>query len=630
MRRLLPVLIGLLSVLAFLPALGGQFLSWDDDVNLVTNEWYRGLGGPQVRWAFSNVRMGHYIPITWLTFSANYAAGGMDPRGYHLLNLLLHSANAITFYFIARRLLAAARNGGRQASHGEPATVWGAAVATLVFALHPLRVESVAWVTERRDVLSGFFFLTAVLAYLRGVEAGDRPARRWLAGSMLLFAGGLLSKASIMALPAVLVLLDVYPLRRGAFAWRRLVVEKAGYWALGAAGAVGALVALQVSGLRITSYGAYGPGARVAMVAYSVWFYPATWVCPLRLSPMYELPATVDPLAWRFLGPALGVVAVTTLLWLLRSRWPGGLAAWVYSALMILPISGVVHSGFQLAHDRYSYLSGLGFALLAGGAIGWLSRRSGTRPVSRPVLVAACGVAALVIAGLGVGTWQQAPIWKDSETLWRWGLEADPRCALCANNLAVVLLNHPSRTPVQMKEAEDLARRAAALNPAYDSAYTTLGTILAAQRDDRGAEAAFVEALRLAPERLGAAANLGAVYARNGRYAEALPLLRIAWARQPETAWVRTNLGLVLRDQGIVLARSGRLVEAVALFEEAIRVTPDDADLHRNLGLALWQQGRLEAAGPHLERAVALKPGDESSRGLLALFRAQPHPPAPR
>src|SRR5678816_2126496 len=212
----------------------------------------------------------------------------MNPWGYHLLNLILHAMNAVTFYFVARRLIAAARDGGRQDGHGHTAAAWGAGVAALVFALHPLRVESVAWITERRDVLSGFFFLTAVLAYLKAVEARDRPAPPWIAGSRALFAAGLLSKASIMALPAALVLLDVYPLRRGAFTWRHLVVEKAGHWIVGGAGALGALVALEVSGLRITSYGVYGPAARIAMVAYSFWFYPAAWAWPVDLSPLYE------------------------------------------------------------------------------------------------------------------------------------------------------------------------------------------------------------------------------------------------------------------------------------------------------------------------------------------------------
>jgi len=628
-RRLAPPLLALVAFAVFLPSLHGQFLAWDDDVNLVTNAHYRGLGWPQIRWAFSNVRMGHYIPITWLTFSANYAAGGMDPRGYHLVNQIVHAANAVVFYLVARRLIAAARDGGRQAWRTDAAATWGALAAALLFAVHPLRVESVAWITERRDVLSGCFFLAAVWSYLRAVETRDRAAPGWMAGSLALFAAGLLSKASIMALPAVLVLLDVYPLRRDAFTWPRLVAEKAGHWIVGAGGALGALVALEVSGLRITSYGVYGPAARIAMVAYSFWFYPAAWAWPVRLSPLYELPPSVDPLSWRFLGPTAGVVAVTVALWLLRRRWPAVLAAWVYSALMILPISGVVHSGFQLAHDRYSYLSGLGFALVGGAAAAWLVDAARARRAGRPVVAAAAGGAVIALVVLGVGAWQQSRIWTDSETLWRWGVEADARCAVCANNLATVLLNRPSRTPADLVEAEGLARRAVAVNPAYDSAYTTLGTILVARDDARDAEQAFREAMRLAPARPAAAANLGALYARARRYEEALPLLRAAWAKQPDTQWIRANLGQALRDRGIVLAGQGRLAEAVELFQEALRVTPEDADVHRNLGLALWQQGRRDEAGPHLERAVALKP-DDDTRGLLAQYRAKSQPTAPR
>jgi Flp pilus assembly protein TadD len=623
--------IAVLSVIAFLPALGGTFLAWDDDFNLLANQAYRGLGWPQIRWAWSNVRMGHFIPLTWLSFSASYAVGGMDPWGYHLVNLILHAANALTLYLIARRLLAAARDGGRQDGRLDPTLAWGAAVAALVFALHPLRVESVAWITERRDVLSGFFFLTAVLTYLRGVEGGGALGRRSLLGSLLLFAAGLLSKASVMVLPAVLVLLDVYPLRRGPLGWRRLLVEKAGFWALGAAGAVGALIALKVSGLRITTYGAYGPAARAAMVAYSLWFYPFTWAWPVRLSPLYELPVRVDPLAGRFLGAEIGLFAATALLLLLRRRWPGGLAAWTYSALVILPLSGVVHSGFQLAHDRYSYLSGLGFALLAGGAVSWVLAAVRAQRIGRPVAGAALGAAALVIGTLGVGTWQQSHIWRDSGTLWRWSVEVDPRCAVCANNLAAYLLNRPSPSRAQLAEAEHLARAAVALNPDYDSSYSTLGAILAARGDDSGAEAAFAQAIRLAPDRIAATADLGALYARQGRYGEALPLLRRASEKEPGDPGLRRNLGFALRDGGTVRARAGQLDEAVALFQEAARVMPDDPELHRNFGLALWEQGQREAARVHLERAAALRPADTGIQGLLARFRADPdHAPALR
>ena len=625
MRRLLPIVIGILSVVAFLPALGGEFLTWDDDVNFLTNESYRGLGWAQIRWAFSNVRMGHYIPLTWLTLSGNYVVGGMNPWGYHLASLLVHGANAILFYFVARRLLAAARDGGRQTAHRDALMVAGAAAAALVFALHPLRVESVAWITERRDVLSGLFFLAAILAYLRGVEAGQGIEPRWRTYSLVLFGAGLLSKASVMTLPAILVLLDVYPLRRGAFTWRRLVVEKAAYWILALAGAVGALVALRLSGLRITPYAAYGPEARAAMVAYSFWFYPSTWVWPVRLSPMYQLPVRLDPLAPKFLLPAVGLVVVTTLLVLLRKRWPGGLAAWVYSAVMLLPISGVVHAGFQLAHDRYSYLSGLGLALLAGGAITWILRAAAARRVSRPVAAGALAAAALVIVALGVGSWQQTRIWRDSEILWRWGLETDPLCAICANNLAVQFIH--TDNAARLREGEQLARYALSINPDYDSSYNTLGAILAQRHEDREAEAAFRQAMRLAPDRISASVNLGLLYARGGRYAEALPLLRAAFARAPEQAGLRTNLALTLRNAGVEQARAGIVAEAEALLREALDLTPEDPEIHRNLGLALWEQGRADQAGPHLERAAALRPEDAAAKHLLAQFRADPGRP---
>lgn len=631
MRRLLPAFIGVLSFVVFIPALSGEFLTWDDDINLVSNPFYRGLGLDQIRWAFSNVRMGHYIPVTWLGLSANYVAGGMNPWGYHLVNVILHAATAVTFYFVGRRLLAAAADGGDQDRRAEPAFAWGAAVAALVFALHPLRVESVAWITERRDVQSGFFYLMAILAHLLSLEAHGRAAWRWRAGSLLLFAAGLLSKASIMVLPAVLVLLDVYPLRRGTLSWRRLVVEKAGYWALGAAGAVGALIALRLSGLQITSYGAYGAEARAAMMAYSFWFYPSAWVWPVRLSPMYELPVRVDPLTQPFSGAILGLLAVTVLLVLVRRRWPAGLAAWLYSALLILPISGAVHAGFQLAHDRYSYLSGLGFALVAGGTIAWGLAAAGARRVGRPMLAASLGIATFVIAALAVQSWQQLRVWHDSDTLWRWSLEADPRCAVCANNLAALIVNEPSPKPAQLAEAESLARQALAQRPTYDSAHNTLGVVLAQRGEDGSAEAEFRRAVELAPNRVASIANLGALYARTGRPAEALPLLRRAWIKEPDYPGLRTSLGFTLRDTGIARARDGRLPEAIGLLEEAEKEIPDDADVHRNLGLALWEAGRSAAAVPHLERAVALRPDDENGRRLLARLRGDPaHPPSLR
>ncbi len=386
-RFLLPVLVFVIALVPFLPALDGQFLNWDDDQNFTANPNFRGLGWSHVRWMFTTTLMGHWIPLTWLTLGVNYVVGGMAPWGYHAGNLGLHAANAVVFYAIARRLLAAGAGGERtEDAAGRASRVgWGAAAAAAVFAVHPLRVESVAWVTERRDVLSGVFFLLAVLGYLKAVERGraGRLEGRWRAMSVGCFAAALLSKASTMMLPAALLLLDVYPLRRLGVGWAALLREKLGYLVLAGVGAVVALVAVRQGG-TVTGYAAYGLGARGAMMLYSLLFYPWKFLWPVDLSPMYELPARVEPLAWRFLLPMVAVPVITAVLIALRRRWPGGLAAWVYSALLVLPVSGAVHAGYQLAHDRYSYLSGLGLALLVGGAVVWVMGAGARRALRGP------------------------------------------------------------------------------------------------------------------------------------------------------------------------------------------------------------------------------------------------------
>src|SRR6266852_2241433 len=438
-RLLLPLLVFLITGTVFLPALRGDFLNWDDSVNFVANPYYRGLGWAQIKWMLTATLMGHYIPVTWLSFGLNYALGGMNPWGYHVGNLVLHAANATLVYLIARRLLAAARGGGSQSGHATGPVVGAGAFAALVWGVHPLRVESVAWITERRDVLCGLFFLRAALAYLKGLERGGNLRPTWQALSLAAFVSALLSKAAAMPLPAVLLLLDVYPLRRRSAGWNRLVIEKLPYAALAAATAVVALIALP-RGAAVTSYDSYGVIARVGMVAYSLMFYPIKFLLPIRLSPMYELPARVDLASWPFLPALLGVAGVTAALVLGRARWPGGLAAWAYSALMVLPVSGIVHAGFQLAHDRYSYLSGLGLALLAGGALVAVLRAGAESRLTPWLAVLLGATAVVVVLGLGAESWRQSKIWRSSEILWAWAVDLDPDCAICHNNLGSAII----------------------------------------------------------------------------------------------------------------------------------------------------------------------------------------------
>jgi hypothetical protein len=555
------------TVVAFLPALDGQFLNWDDEKNLVTNEGYRGLAWPQLKWMFTTTLMGHWIPLTWLTLGANYVIGGMAPWGYHLGNLLLHAANAVVFYAVAGRLLAAGTGG--EGTQG--AVAWGAAAAAAVFAVHPLRVESVAWVTERRDVLSGLFFLLAALGYLKAVErgVGGRLDSRWRAVSLGLFAAALSSKASTLMLPAALLVLDVYPLRRRGVGCTVLLREKIGYFLLAGVGAVVALVAVR-QGATVTGYAAYGLGARAAMTLYSLLFYPWKFLWPVDLSPMYELPARIEPLAGRFLLPMVAVPVITAALIVLRRRWPGGLAAWVYSALLVLPVSGAVHAGYQLAHDRYSYLSGLGFAVLAGAAVCWVMR-AGARGVLRPWLKAVVlGAMVLVVATLGAGSWRQSRVWHDSETLWRWAVSVDPACALCSNNLGqALILAHPTSLG-HVRLAEGYFRFAISQRPRHPEAYHNLGAALAMQGQYAEAEAALRTYLQLSPPgNPEPPARLGLLHVDQGRYADAIPLLRRALALDPRFPLVRKDLVLALRKRAAELEASGERREAAGLLREA-------------------------------------------------------------
>src|SRR5712691_7951162 len=476
-RLLWPVGIALAASLPFVPSLQGQFLYWDDVTNFLMNEGYRGLGWSQLRYMLTTTLLGHWIPLTWLTLGVNYALGGMNPWGYHLGNLLLHSANAVCLYFIARRLLTSA-SGETPARVIEsmPARV-GAACAALVFAVHPLRVESVAWITERRDVLSGLFFLLSILFYLRATDGGGFIRGGWRTASLLAFAGAFLSKSIVMTLPGVLLLLDVYPLRRLRLGWRALLLEKWPYAAITAAGAVVAMLALRI-GASASAWSQTGMGARVGVVAYAFWFYPSRWVWPVGLSPLYELPPRVDLWQGRFLGPLLALFAVTACLILLRRRAPWALAAWVYSALVLLPVSGIVHAGFQLAHDRYSYLSGLGFAVIAGGALWALLRAGAAGRLGPPTAALALAIAGLLVLSLGAASWAQTRIWRDSDSLWERAVALDSDCVVCANNLAAAIVRRPELSPAMIDRAEELVRHAIELRADHFTSYDTLGVIL--------------------------------------------------------------------------------------------------------------------------------------------------------
>jgi len=544
----------------FWPTLGHQFLDWDDDRNLVNNPDFRGLGWANVRWMLTTTLMGHWIPFTWLTFGTDYVIWGMRPFGYHLTNMLLHSGAAVAMYFMALRLLRKATAGG------EIALRLGALAAALFFAIHPLRVESVAWATERRDVLSGLWLMLTVLTYLVSVDRPDERRRWWLAVSLGCYALALTSKAIVMTLPAVLLIVDVYPLRRldRWRAWttaegRRALIEKIPFVMLAVAGAGMAVYALRTHAAEMIV--SQSLESRVAAALYGIAFYAWKTFVPVGISPLYQLPPRVDPADPAMLASAAVVVTVTAVLVWQRRRWPAGLAAWLAYLVLLAPVSGIVQSGPQLVAARYSYLACLGFALLVGAVVWWLARRAAGPPPAWRWAGVGGAVVAVSLAGIGALAWSQTHAWRDSETLWAHVVSLDPASAIAHNNLGF--------------------------------AYLQQGRLADAEREVQAA-------LRLDPEWELAHANLAVVLLRQGRLAEA---------------------GEARVQLGYMLLKHGKYEAAIDLFQKEVASRPGDAGAHNNLGAALLLRGQVGPAIGQFEEALRINPAHEKARRNLAAAR---------
>ena len=584
--RIIPLALALVTFVVFLPSLWNGFVRWDDHLNLLENQNYRGLTWAQIRWMFSTTLLGHWIPLTWLTFGLDYVLWEMQPAGYHLTSLVIFALNAPVFYFVALRLL-------RHAAGFTDGTLrLSATAATLFFTIHPLRVESVAWATERRDVLSGLFFLLTVLMYLKALDATGKRRRWLLAGSVGIYVLALVSKSSVMVLPLALVVLDIYPLRRLGGRWqdwagaaaRRVWLEKIPFMVLGVAGAAVGYYA-QSTNMYITPLERYPLSARPAMVFYSLCFYLQKTVVPQGLSPLYEAPIKVSLLDRQFFLPALGVTVVTVTVVALRKRWPAGLAVWAYYAIALGPVIGIVHSGHQLTNDRYSYLPGFAFALVFGAVAGAVVRGSAAGKLRPPFVRALTGLGMLWLCGLAYLSVQQVQIWRDTETLWRYALDSQPNCSVCHGNF---------------------------------------GAYLSLRGDLQLALAEFQRVLELRPGEPKAVQHLGHTYASLGDFPKAIEILSRYLKQYPNDEDALNNLG-------VALLISKRPREALEPLQHALRVKPDHIVALVNSGIAHADLGEYPEALSLFRRAIAVKydtPGAWS--GLARIFIEQGEPRAAR
>ena len=557
-RALAPAIVFLLTAVVFSPALLNGFVDWDDNVNFLTNPHYRGLGVAHIRWMLTSALSGHWIPITWLTLAADYVVWGMNPFGYHLTNVVLHATNAVLLFVLARRLLPAS-------TAGAPAQM-GALAAALAWALHPLRAESVAWVTERRDLVSATFALLTVLAYLAMTERPAHGRRRWLVLALVAYTAALASKSIVMGLPIALVLLDVYPLRRRPIAWK----EKLPFLALAASFAVVSLV-VAAKAWPLTPLEARPALVRALDVPYVLVFYLWKTIAPIGLTPLYELAPHGDPFALRYvlsLGVVLTLVIVAGVLaW--RSR-PALLVAGGAYAGLVAPVSGVVHIGTVLVADRYSYLSTVPFALLLGGGVAVLAAR---RPAATTALAGVLTVWLVATAGLA---WAQTQVWRSTETLWRAALAVDPACALC---------------------------------------HSQLGAELGNRHELREAAGHFAEAVRLRPAHTPFRRNLALALLKSGRTAEAAEHYRQITTHAPDDAESLMRLGAALLE-------SRRAAEAVTPLERAAGLRPAEREVRYHLARAYAEVGRV---GDARAQADAIRPLDTRlADQILATIAAYP------
>jgi Flp pilus assembly protein TadD len=532
----------------------------------------------------------------------------MNPWGYHLTNVLLHAGNAALAYLVARRLLEAAVSRRRGEGQSPLDLTTGAGAAALLWSLHPLRAEPVAWITGRADVLCGTSVLLATWLYLNAVDGEGTPARPGLVlASAAGLAAGILSKGVAVTLPLVLLVLDVYPLRRlHRMGIRRLLQEKMPLLMVSLAGTITIAIALE-RGAQLTRPESYGIVARIEVAAYSFCVYPLRFLWPVSLSPLYEMPSRISLTEPRFGLALVACALVTGLLVLARRGWPAGLAAWVCSAITLAPTSVALRLGADLAPDRYSYLPAFPFAVLLGGAVVWIIRtRWRASGAGGRVLAGGAGlVIALGIAGFAFITWAQVQIWRDDLRLWQRAVQVDPRSATAASNLGSAL-----RASGRLSDAAEWSERALRLKPEFPEAHLNVALIRAAQGLGADAERHFRRTLELKPRSAPAHLGLAASLESQGRTDEALQEFRAAIEIEPRSAGAHNGLG-------VALARIGRIGEARAQFAEAVRLDPGSPEAQNNLGLALVQTGQVAEALPHFQAAVATAPQFTDARQNL-------------
>lgn len=627
---LLIAAIVILTAAVYWPVGGYGFVSLDDPVYATDNPFLRGgVTWSSVPATLTSTYAHFWHPLTLLSLMADVSVFGLRPGPLHVTNLLLHLCGTVALFLALLRMTGAA---GRSA------------FVTALFALHPLHVESVAWIAERKDVLSTVFWMLTLWAWA-GYARGGKQRSYWLA--LAFFALGLAAKPMLVTLPVTLLLLDVWPFGRvapgGARAaggwggrvrgWWPLVREKVPFFALAG---LAAAVAVVAQGAAVASLETVPVGARAAnaLVAYVAYIGKMIW--PSGLTVFYPLPASIP--IWPAVASLAVLGAISLMTIRLRQAQPFLAVGWFWYVVTLLPVSGIVQVGAHAVADRYTYVPLVGlFVMVAWGVpalVGTARPRQWALGVVGTIVVLACAVSARA----------QVATWADSATLWQHALEATPDNYYAHHAMATYL-----REQGRNREAVAHLEQSIRLNPRFPDAHNNLGMALEGlgRRDE--AVAQYLEALRLDPGMPDANNNLGAVLLKLGRADEAAARFTKALRWLPESAIARDNMGQALAalgrfaeaeaeyaealrlrpgfaaahaHMGFAQANQGKLTEAVAQYRESLRLEPRVADTHNNLGIALGTLGRVNEAVAEFEEAIRLDPGQVIARVNLGFTLA--------
>ncbi len=642
---LLCLLLFLVVLAVFLPSVRNDFVNYDDPAYVTANDHVKGgLKWEGLWWAFTSTEESNWHPVTWLSHMLDCRLFGLRSWGHHLTSVLFHTLNTVMLFWLLRSLTGA---------------LWQSLVIALLFGVHPLRVQSVVWIAERKDVLSACFFMSALLAWIRpkiqgpnfraqaptsGDGAVDSTGHgpnfathsaasvpgslrglcsRWYWLTLLLFALGLMSKPSVVTLPLVLLLLDYWPLRRlqdarsvrlpldtqapGHRSWQRvfwgLVLEKLPFFVLAAAASAITLW-VQQSGGAIRSLERLPLTLRLEGALVSYGRYLLKFFYPVNLSVFYPYPAAW--LLWQVLMALLALGAISVLVVILRRKHPYLFIGWLWYLITLLPMIGLVQAGAQSMADRYTYISLIGIAImLVHGAYDLTCRWSWHR-----VLLAAVSVVLLATCA-GLTRWQIG-FWTDSETLFRRALAVTSDNPLARLNLGVALAEKGKPGAAAELQA------ALALVPDDPDLQRTVGRALVVTGHPAEAVGPLQASVVAEPDRADAQLLLGRALEGAGRLEEAIIHYREAARLDPQLADAQADLG-------VALFRKGDFEESAARFRETLKLRPTSSEAHDNLGLALSRSGRLDEALSEFGEALRLKPSSADVHNHLGLVLRQMH-----